>query len=99
MSAGRAEDGQTESHAPDHHSLAHQVRIVTTLDESVHQPSSNQQVGESSKEPGNAGIKNGVQQVNMQGNRKIAGQPGQQKKESIVISAPPEGESVNFALL
>ena len=47
---------------------------------------------------GTAGVENRVEQIHMKGNGKIAGQPGQQEKESVVVSAPSQRESVDLSL-
>src|ERR1700722_1969553 len=93
-----AEDCETESHSHHQNSLANTVGIVTMLNQNVHQPPTKQDVGESGKKPGHTGVKNGMQQVHMKRDREIAGQPRQQKKESVVVGSPSKRQSVNLPL-
>ena len=50
------------------------------------------------KSQGNTRIENRVEQVHVKRNGKIAGQPRQQEKESVVVGAPSQRQPVNLAL-
>src|ERR1700722_4985827 len=56
MSPRRPEDPETERHPCHQNGLANPMCVVTTLNESVHQPSPHQKVRSSRKQPGHTGV-------------------------------------------
>ena len=93
-----AENAEAEGCAADQNDLADERGVAAAMNERVDEPPADYEIGESGEEPGNAGIENGVQQVHMQGRGKIAGQPGEQQIESVIVGSVPEDEALDFAL-
>ena len=73
-------------------------RVFAALDEGVDEPPADAEIENGSDEPGDAGVERGMQQVDVVGGGEIAGQPGQQEIEAVVVSGEPEAKSPNAAL-
>src|SRR5208283_2547116 len=88
--ARRAKDRETESCSRHQDSLANSVSTIAVSDKSIHHPSAHQQVRESGEQPGYAGIENRVEQIHVKRNGKIAGQPRQKEKKSVIVGTPSQ---------
>jgi len=93
-----AEYAEAESCPADQNNLADERGIAAAMDERVDEPAADYQISESGEEPGHAGVKNGVEQIYMQGRGKIAGEPGEQQIESVIVRSVAEHEALDFAL-
>src|SRR5665213_613829 len=95
---GSANDTEAESCAADEHNLANAVRVPSTLYQRVHQPATDSQVRRRRDKPWHPGVKERVQQIDMQGERKVAWQPGQQEIKDVVIRAEAQRSSKHLPL-
>src|SRR5277367_6378900 len=66
------------------------------MDERVGKPSA-AEVGRGSEEPRHPGVEEGVQQVDVQRGREVAGQPGEEEVEDVVVGAEAEREAEHLA--
>ena len=98
MGACSAENSETEGCAGDQNNLADERGVAAAMDERVNEPAADDEIGKSGEEPGHAGIKNGVEQIYMQGRGKVAGHPGKQQIESVIVGRVAEDEALDFAL-
>src|SRR5580704_2837790 len=68
------------------------------MDKRVDEPAADYEISECGEEPGHAGIHNGVEQIYVQSRGKIAGHPGEQQIESVIVGRVAEDEAFDFAL-
>ena len=94
---GGAEDAEAEGGAGDEDGFADATRVPAALDEVVRAPAGGE-IGDCGEEPGDAGVEEGVEQIDAERGGEIAGQPGEQEIEDVVVRAEAEGETEDFAL-
>ena len=68
------------------------------LDEEVHQPAADGQFAHGGDEPGHAGVEKRMQQVDVQREGEVAGQPGEQQIKDVVVGAKAQRQPEHFAL-
>jgi hypothetical protein len=95
---GGTENAETEGCPCDQNNLADERGVAAAMDERVDEPAANYEISESGEEPGHAGVENGVEQIYVQGRGKIAGHPGEQQIESVIVGRVAENEALDFAL-
>ncbi len=98
MGVGCSEDAEAEGGAADEDDLADAVGVAAALDEGVDEPAADEHVGYGGEEPGDAGVEEGVHEIDVQGRGEITWQPGEQEIEDVVVRAEAEGEAEDFSL-
>src|SRR5205085_1463706 len=64
----------------------------------IYEPAADGQVQHGCDEPGDARVNRGVQQVNVVRGREIAGKPGEEEIEAVIVRGEAERESPDAAL-
>src|ERR1700722_1315140 len=94
---GRAQNAQAECRASDEDSAADGTLAEAALDEVVDEKSADSEIGRSGSEPWHAGVKERMQQIDMQRRREIRRQPIEQQKEDVVIRAKAKCKTEDLA--
>src|SRR5437899_8744585 len=98
MSICGSKDAQTTCGSTNQNGLSDGVRVPSALNQRVHEPAADGKVCHGRDEPWNAGVKEGVQQIDVQRGREIAGQPGEEQVEDVVVGAEPQDHPDDLAL-
>ncbi len=95
---GGAEDAESAGHAADENGAAHAACVPSALDEVVGEEAADAEIRDGRDQPGKAGVEERVEQVDVELDGKIAGQPCEQQIEDPVIGADAENHGDNFGL-
>lgn len=97
MGSCRAEDAQAAGGTADEEGGADAAWVPTATDEGIGGEASGE-VAEGGNQPGDAGVEERVEEIDMEGGGEIAGEPGEEEVEDVVVGAEAEGETEDLLL-
>jgi hypothetical protein len=91
VDVGGAEDSEAEGGTGDEDGAADVAGVPAAMDEGVDEEAAEEEVSDGGEEPGGGGVEEGVEEVDVKLRGEVAGEPGEEEVEDVVVGAEAEG--------
>src|SRR6267143_376709 len=92
----RAQNAEAERRSANEHNLTTTNRVPAALYQRIHQPATDDEIGERGEQPRHTGIKRRMKQIHAERRRKIRRHPSQEQIESVIIGSEAQRQPPHF---